>query len=320
MKKTILRDKVVHILSRMHDGQKTGYCVCGKSIRLTSDKDLKAARGQVPTCKGCLSRHFDSLQTNHALKKQVDLYKDTSNVVLGMLSDLVSAQKGEIDKEAGRDSECLAYKEGSYPFIPNSAGRMLYEFQILKKFIEKEKRWSGHNCSPTKFLDAGCGIGNIMLLAHGLKMCNRTHGIEYFKETFNAAKQWLGEWRSHTDYHLFRADIMKFSKYKDYDIIYFYCPFSDERLQVRFEERLENHMKVGAILVPHLKKGAAIRKDDRFESLEIAGRSGDGWYSGPYAFIKVKGGRRKVSDIPKLRKDGRSSRDGRDRAKEKYKL
>jgi len=319
MKQTIMRARVVHIISHINAGGRTGSTMCGRAVQSPdSGTQLKTknASEQVPTCKACLTRLFDNLQTNYSLEKKVKLYKDNTHKIMNALGTLIRVQKG-VTEDGARDSENEAYKEGSYPFIPNSTDRIFHEFILLKEFLKKEKRWSGHDTVPTKFVDAGCGIGNIMLLAKSTELCHRVDGIEYFPKTADAAKRWLGTNRNDNYFNIIVADIMKYRKYREYDIVYFYCPFADHRLQVLFEERLENQMKVGAVLIPHLKKGQAIRDDDRFERLTFGQKNDYGY--GPFAFIKVKGGRRKVSEAKQVMKQRYHSRNEK-AVKEKYKL
>lgn len=327
MQQTLLADKKLHILGQFEAGKVAGNInygstLCGRHVPETNRLSLFDANIKPPTCPECLSHHFSDLKTSYALTKKAKLAEEAASILINALDTLIRVQKYPDDRAAGKG----AYLEGSFPFIPNSTSRIFREFLLLKEFLKKEKRWSGHNASPTKFVDAGCGIGNIMILADAVGLCSKTHGIEYFPETAKTGKTWLGVTKRDSMYNSFNiyvADIMKFRKYREYDIVYFYCPFSDERLQIMFEERLENNMKIGAVLVPHLKKGQAIRKDKRFKQLEIGKKDNSGYWGGPFAFIKVKDGTRKVSEVKKAmrRHMGGYGPSGVDKAlKDKYNI
>jgi SAM-dependent methyltransferase len=148
----------------------------------------------------------------------------------------------------------------------------LSQFDVLKNALAGEKRWSGNKSSNRmrrKFLDAGCGAGNILLFAKSVGLARYYHGLEYFDDTYKKARDFLGldSKKPVPDVKIFQQDILTFKNYGDYDIIYFYCPFSYGRLEVKFEELVEDQMKLGAVLIANLKRGSAIYKDERFERL-----------------------------------------------------
>lgn len=212
-----------------------------------------------------------------------------------MLYDIVDNQRPEHNKANEHE-----FKEGSFPFIPHGLERTMEDLYNLKNALPEIKEWSGHRKKrlrsdrPSRFLDAGCGPGNIMLAAHTISLVDNYHGIEFFPETFDRAKSLLGVDNGkaiNRGMKLFKDDILKFSKYKDYDIIYYYCPFADPQRQVLFEEKVEDDMRIGAILLGNLKKSGAVRKDYRFKLLP--GQFADA------AYIKIKGGKRKVSGVKK---------------------
>lgn len=91
-----------------------------------------------------------------------------------------------------------------------------------------------------KFLDIGCGIGTKVMLADVLFDAS---GFELNEEYLKVAK--LIGCRD-----VWQGDALEFEKYGDYDILYFYCPFRDDMLQVKFERHVYKHMRKGAILIP----------------------------------------------------------------------
>jgi SAM-dependent methyltransferase len=234
------------------------------------------------------------------------------SVMSDMIFDLINAQRPGYHKEMteGVSDRC------SYPFIPMQHTRLIETLVSLRERLRDMKSWSGNRKRSGKklFLDAGCGPGNVMVTARAAGLCDAYHGIEFFDETFKKAQAWLGiNERGNNTYKLFQEDILKFNHYGKYDIIYFYCPFSDHRLQRRFEERLEDEMKVGAILIGFLKQSRAIRKDYRFKRIQ-------GINAAENVFIKVKKGPRKDSEVERSITAGSVSPDKERLYAEKYNL
>jgi SAM-dependent methyltransferase len=162
-----------------------------------------------------------------------------------------------------------ARKKGSWVFIPNSFTRIMDNFIELSDFLKKNKKWSGNESDydHRKFLDAGCGVGNIMVLANEILQCKYIHGLEIDKENVDEAKNLLkrfaGGKREYIE--VFKKDILKFQNYGDYDIIYYYCPLCNFEMEKEFEEMVEDQMKVGAVLAPYYKNSQRIEKDKRFK-------------------------------------------------------
>lgn len=144
-----------------------------------------------------------------------------------------------------------------YGFIPTGGLYHLYIFRRLYKVLEakklknKRKTWLERKEKP-RFLDAGCGIGNMLLLAEACGF--RVSGIELDKKTHKIAEKLLHRDRRFYDGgrdKVFHGDILKFNKYKQYDVIYFYQPMSNGPLMSRFVWKLVKEMKVGAFIVPN---------------------------------------------------------------------
>lgn len=286
--------KLVHALKCYRSSFKDFSTLCGHTLR-KSDGNYRAREndGLFPiNCKRCLMAMTHKDGGDQGLKNNINDETDGNNTrMTGILSDMVY---NLIDNQRPSHDICNGpgYRDlCAYHFIPMNLITNIKYFMRLKDKLPQIENWSGNRKSSSDqyFLDAGCGPGNIMVTAKAVGLCTHHHGIEYFDETYAQAEQWLGlsrkEWST---YKLFKDDVLTFKDYKKYDIVYFYCPFEDTGLQMRFEERLEDEMKVGAVLSGHMKQSRAIRKDYRFEHINGIGLYGE-------TFIKVKNGPRKNS-------------------------
>lgn len=179
---------------------------------------------------------------------------------VGILSGTLHLMNTEIGKYIRKK-----YKDGyiskvhkrnkSYPFIPYTPSIAIEQLMIAFNHLK--------NIPGTKrFLDAGCGIGNIMLLARtmGFDVC----GLEIDPTVIKVAKQINRDIAS----DIKKQNITTYKKYSNFDVIYYFCPIDQREKQQKFEEYVENQMKVGAILIPNYKASGKIRKDKRFNIIE----------------------------------------------------
>lgn len=150
-----------------------------------------------------------------------------------------------------------------YPFIPLSTEEALH--QLLGAIDHLRKREDNKYYTKYSFLDAGCGFGNIMMMAAEVGF--KPYGLEIDERLITHAKRVNYHWRN-----IRHKDILKYTRYGQFDVIYYYCPFCNGKLQQKFEERVEDQMKVGAILMPNLKVSNRIEKDKRFKLIQMKGR------------------------------------------------
>jgi len=113
-----------------------------------------------------------------------------------------------------------------------------------------------------RFLDIGCGIGNILLIAEQFGF--DVHGIEKDEYPFGVAQRLIGEER------ISQADIWSYQGLADFDVLYYFRPFSGREQQLRFEKLVEEKMRTGAILIANHKNSEAISADRRFARLSPA--------------------------------------------------
>ena len=313
--KTIKFGGVVHIY-KQHVGNR-GWGLCYENHTWPKRVPIFDGSKQLPTCPACLSSLMNETENLRYKIGKLEKEHATGTAdferMLKLFGDLVGAQRFAIDCREN-EGKRVEQAEGSYPFIPISTQRTYRDFQDLAAYLRTEKRWSGHRAKGryTKFLDAGCGAGNVMMLARAHQLTNQVHGLEYYEHTLQMARTFVGHHKTYGPRNgcfVEQADILTFRRYNQFDIVYFYCPFSNGDLQERFEERLEDKMRVGAILVPRLKKSRAIEKDSRFERIKGL----------DMMWIKVKSGPRTVGTAAKGRVKAYDSGDQR-RIDEKYKF
>ena len=193
-------------------------------------------------------------------------------IVIWALGDIIHRQ---IDMFGGEDihkKSKIEYNVGSYPFIPKQVESVIRQFLVLKSNLCDIPQWSGHKTKKPKFLDAGCGIGNILVFAKSIELLEDRKsiycGLEYFDHTIKAAKRYLKTY-PYDNIKIRKADILTYKSYDQYDIIYYYCPFCNKKKEKLFEKRVEDQMKTGAILIPCFKVDRNIDEDKRFKELKL---------------------------------------------------
>lgn len=149
-------------------------------------------------------------------------------------------------------------KDGKhYGFIPTEglyylhAFKQLYNVLKAKKLKRTQRTWLEKDEEP-RFLDAGCGIGNILLAASACGF--GVAGIELDRKTYEIAKRLTRpdlRFYNRGPTRIFRDDILRFNKYNQYDVIYFYQPMSSDALMDKFVWKLAEDVKVGAFIIPN---------------------------------------------------------------------
>lgn len=155
--------------------------------------------------------------------------------------------------------------EDHYCFLPS------HHITEIEKDLRKVQKLLS---PPMKFLDCGCGIGNIMLLAQAMGFI--VYGIEYEEETALIAKELIGN----TEYieltnglvntieyeAVIQGDITTFKHYSDYDVIYYFTPIKNLKKMRTFTKKLAKDMKVGSIVISY-GGSTNFPNDKRFETL-----------------------------------------------------
>ena len=148
-----------------------------------------------------------------------------------------------------------AEKAGCYPYIPVSRA----------EFVEHVARASTlfytiNGRSVKKFLDVGCGIGLTLYLFNRLRQYvgsiihadALTVGIERDPNYCKAANKFLSvsEPPLWTRHKIIKIDALKFDRYSDYDLVYFYQPINDTVKQDKLEQLIIDQTKPGSIIIP----------------------------------------------------------------------
>jgi len=165
-----------------------------------------------------------------------------------------------------KDKRRRKMDKNNYPFIPSHGHvGMLECFKLLKKRFAK-KEADGVIYTPT-FLDCGCGIGNILLLAGvaGYK----TTGIECDGKTFRVAKKLA----RHSN--IIHKDITEFKHYHKFDVIFFYVPINDPGKMRMFINKVIDGAKVGSFIIAYSGYSDIIRRDKRFKQAKVNRWNGD---------------------------------------------
>jgi SAM-dependent methyltransferase len=161
--------------------------------------------------------------------------------------------------EAGLRSERLIPEY--YEFIPLNTHRITAELSFVV-----DKCFTAPNCSK-RFLDVGCGPGNVMLIAETFGFT--PFGIEYNPSLVRRApyRQLKQYSPTGTEGGIYQQDAFKFLHYGDFDVVYLYCPVADHSLEVNLENIIESRLKKGAIYIANLKQDQSIKKKLDFEFL-----------------------------------------------------
>jgi SAM-dependent methyltransferase len=133
---------------------------------------------------------------------------------------------------------------------------ILVEIAIARAFASARREWP-----LPKFLDVGCGVGNVMALAESFDL--RVYGLQYDPRLIELAAYPKYQ-RGMESGWIFQEDALKYKDYGKYDILYYYCPIADREKERELERRIEEQMQLKALLIANMKNDPQIAKDSRF--------------------------------------------------------
>lgn len=118
--------------------------------------------------------------------------------------------------------------------------------------LDVVKHYLGSRLTPYHFIDAGCGLGHKLLLAHCFGF-GKVTGLEIQPEYIEEAKKLLKECYDYFDSlsHLIsivQADILTYN-YSKADVIYFYVPLHDYEKEKIFENRVVKTARPDTIII-----------------------------------------------------------------------
>lgn len=150
--------------------------------------------------------------------------------------------------EADPDSpENMQPAEGAYEYIPVDLNSFFEQMYDLENVLSKDTDYLHTDLPhrPCSFIEAGCGIGRNL---HLLRATNR-FALDKICG-FDIVEKYVEIGRTAFDLgnDIFKDDVLNFD-YGGHDIIYFYRPFHDDALEVKFEKQLVSTMKRGAYVV-----------------------------------------------------------------------
>jgi SAM-dependent methyltransferase len=191
---------------------------------------------------------------------QKKLYVERANDTFHfLLKEITSTAKWRAITVRNNSKESRS--DGSYCCIPYYIHDFIYCLWLISEFFRNTGQSMHNKC----FVDAGCGIGDKVLMALVYLECNAI-GLEIDDETISDANFIFGDI---VKKRVIKGDILKHD-YSKYDIIYYYQPIAKRDKEEQFEKLVEETCKVGAIIfAPH--KISCIR-DTRFEEFVSADR------------------------------------------------
>lgn len=142
-----------------------------------------------------------------------------------------------------------------FSFIPaNNVSNLAKTLAMIREYIK---------APSAKFLDCGCGIGNVMLIAKSLGF--DAYGIEYDEEIYKTALE-LTQNRYNNIKQVIHGDVTTFGHYANYDVLYFFSPINDKEKKCKFIEKLSNDTKVGGIIYSY-SPPVDFSRDVRFKAI-----------------------------------------------------
>ena len=143
-----------------------------------------------------------------------------------------------------------------YPFVAMDTRQVFEEIRLVHDFLEMDGKNKDKNFS---FIDIGCGIGNILLIAE--QFFFDVYGIEKDQYPFQLATELIGKDR------VWQEDIWQYDDYDKFDVVYYFRPLPDAGPQTRFEHLVEDKIKKGAILIANRKMSDRVDHDPRFQKI-----------------------------------------------------
>jgi len=199
--------------------------------------------------------------------KETNIKKKDITISKGRLESIIHQYAYGLQRIRYRNSKRFAqgctpshgYQEEYFGYIPLSYTiSTLRLFEHVYYYLHKK-----YHCKVLTFCDAGCGVGNIMLLAENAGFS--VYGVEIDKSTARLAQCIIGADNTIKIENIIKHDFSK------YDIVYYYCPIRKRSLEEKFEKHLCDSLHVGGCVIP-VGSIRVITDDKRFMRVNL----GDG--------------------------------------------
>ncbi len=176
-----------------------------------------------------------------------EVFINVSNRFLGLLAN-----------DASRSS--INDTSLEYPFVAMDSRQVFRQLALVRRHLGLDREQTqGATPAPPTFLDVGCGIGNVMLLAE--QMGFDAYGLEKDRDPCAMARRLFDRDR------VSDADIWEYRHYHRFQVIYYFRPFADRKLQQEFERMIEERIPPGTLLIANHKNTVDITADARFSQL-----------------------------------------------------
>lgn len=187
--------------------------------------------------------------------KQLDLIQEYSSltsereILIGVINRFIGLFSRELQRSTTNQTDV------EYPFVAMDTRQVFEQLLFVNNYLKSR------NVMDTKdrirFLDIGCGFGNVLLLAEQFDFA--VYGLEKDRASIKVAREFF------EPHQILEEDIKQFSGYADFDVVYYFCPLTEGERE--FELFVENEIKKGAILIANYKRSKNIYHDSRFRKI-----------------------------------------------------
>jgi len=212
----------------------------------SSTCELKSNRGKACTDNELCDKFSPAIEHASIFDDDKWYWKSSMRLLISATNSLFRGEERKFCGSSKANEHCKSRnKMGHYHFIPrdveNVLSMLIYSRNYLKTVLPKSLEYG----KGPKFLDCGCGVGNIVILAHFAGF--DAYGVEYDPLTLTRGRRLLKQFDIDPK-RLMKGDILEYSKYHEYDVLYGYCPMNNSEFEHKFEYKLRLDMKIGALI------------------------------------------------------------------------
>jgi hypothetical protein len=167
---------------------------------------------------------YKSSKTEDAIVRTLTAFNNINHRSYRDLSDKLDSVKGVVET-----------KGNYFEFIPNYTQRVVRDLFQVNKLLGYKR---------VNFLDVGSGNGNILSLAKALNATWWTTGIEYDEEYKKISS-------NNIIYYTKYMDALKYTKYANHGVIYFYQPIATEDLMNKLLDIIDEQISKNTIIMAY---------------------------------------------------------------------